>query len=159
HRLHYAERARQPLQGVERLRAPRYRSDQARVAADSRTAVGIFVLRGSRDGARHAELHARPHTSRRVRPDAPDARLVRQLESYAGADDDRPVRGGVVTNPLTTGPNRAGARAMFKAVGFSDADLKKPLIGVANTWIEIGPCNYHLRELAAHVKDGIRASG
>jgi len=62
-------------------------------------------------------------------------------------------------NPRTTGPSRAGARAMFKAVGFSDADLKKPLIGIANTWIEIGPCNYHLRELAAHVKDGVRAAG
>jgi dihydroxy-acid dehydratase len=48
---------------------------------------------------------------------------------------------------------------MLKAVGFTDADLKKPLIGVANTWIEIGPCNYHLRELAAHVKEGIRARG
>jgi dihydroxy-acid dehydratase len=48
---------------------------------------------------------------------------------------------------------------MLKAVGFSDADLKKPLIGVANTWIEIGPCNFHLRELAKHVKDGIRAAG
>jgi dihydroxy-acid dehydratase len=63
------------------------------------------------------------------------------------------------SNPLTTGPHRAAARAMLKAVGFTDADLKKPLIGVANTWIEIGPCNYHLRELAAHVKDGIRARG
>jgi dihydroxy-acid dehydratase len=62
-------------------------------------------------------------------------------------------------NPLTTGPSRAPARAMLKAVGFTDADLKKPLIGVANTWIEIGPCNYHLRELAAHVKDGIRQAG
>jgi dihydroxy-acid dehydratase len=48
---------------------------------------------------------------------------------------------------------------MLKAVGFSDADLKKPLIGVANTWIEIGPCNYHLRDLAAYVKEGIRAAG
>ena len=64
-----------------------------------------------------------------------------------------------MSNPLTSGPSRAGARAMFKAVGFSDADLKKPLVGVANTWIEIGPCNYHLRDLAAHVKDGIRAAG
>jgi dihydroxy-acid dehydratase len=63
------------------------------------------------------------------------------------------------SNPLTTGPHRAPARAMLKAVGFSDSDLKKPLIGVANTWIEIGPCNYHLRDLAAHVKDGIRAAG
>jgi dihydroxy-acid dehydratase len=48
---------------------------------------------------------------------------------------------------------------MLKAVGFTDADLKKPLIGVANTWIEIGPCNFHLRDLAVHVKDGIRAQG
>ena len=63
------------------------------------------------------------------------------------------------SNPLTTGPSRAPARAMLKAVGFSDADLKKPLIGVANTWIEIGPCNYHLRDLAVHVKAGIRAAG
>src|SRR3979490_896086 len=64
-----------------------------------------------------------------------------------------------MSNPLTTGPSRAPARAMLKGVGFSDADLKKPLIGVANTWIEIGPCNYHLRDLAAHVKAGIRAAG
>jgi dihydroxy-acid dehydratase len=64
-----------------------------------------------------------------------------------------------VSNPLTTGPSRAPARAMLHAVGFTDADLKKPLIGIANTWIEIGPCNYHLRELAAHVKDGVRAAG
>ncbi len=63
------------------------------------------------------------------------------------------------SNPLTTGPHRAPARAMLKAVGFTDADLKKPLIGIANTWIEIGPCNYHLRDLAAHVKAGIRAAG
>src|SRR3989449_2188387 len=63
-------------------------------------------------------------------------------------------------NPLTAPePRRAAARAMLKAVGFNDADLKKPLIGVANTWIEIGPCNYHLRDLAAHVKEGIRAAG
>ena len=60
---------------------------------------------------------------------------------------------------ITDGPSRAPARAMLKAVGFSDADLKKPIIGVANTWIEIGPCNYHLRTLAEHVKAGIRAAG
>jgi dihydroxy-acid dehydratase len=63
------------------------------------------------------------------------------------------------SNPLTTGPSRAPARAMLKAVGFTDADLRKPLIGVANTWIEIGPCNFHLRDLAVHVKAGIRAQG
>jgi dihydroxy-acid dehydratase len=48
---------------------------------------------------------------------------------------------------------------MLKAVGFTDDDLRRPLIGVANTWIEIGPCNYHLRRLAVAVKDGIRAAG
>jgi dihydroxy-acid dehydratase len=48
---------------------------------------------------------------------------------------------------------------MLKAVGFTDADLRKPIIGVANTWIEIGPCNYHLRTLAEHVKEGIREAG
>ena len=63
------------------------------------------------------------------------------------------------SNPLTTGPSRAPARAMLKAVGFTDADLKKPLIGVANTWIEIGPCNFHLRDLAVFVKEGIRRAG
>ena len=48
---------------------------------------------------------------------------------------------------------------MFKAIGFSDSDLNKPLIGVANTWIETMPCNFHLRRLSAKVKDGIRAAG
>ncbi|HYX00014.1 MAG TPA: dihydroxy-acid dehydratase [Candidatus Elarobacter sp.] len=60
---------------------------------------------------------------------------------------------------LIDGANRAGARAMLRACGLQDDDFKKPLIGVANTWIEIGPCNYHLRELAQHVKEGIRAAG
>ncbi len=60
---------------------------------------------------------------------------------------------------LLRGPHRAAARAMLHAVGFDDEALKKPIVGVANTWIEIGPCNYHLRELAAAVKDGIRAAG
>src|ERR1700680_3342835 len=48
---------------------------------------------------------------------------------------------------------------MLRASGLADGDFKKPLIGVANTWIEIGPCNFHLRELAKHVKDGVRAAG
>jgi dihydroxy-acid dehydratase len=60
---------------------------------------------------------------------------------------------------ITEGPNRAPARAMFKAVGFTDEDLRKPLIGIANTWTEVGPCNYHLREIAAAVKEGVREAG
>jgi dihydroxy-acid dehydratase len=64
-------------------------------------------------------------------------------------------RSGMVTD----GPDRAPSRAMLKAVGFTDEDLSRPIIGVANTWIEIGPCNFHLRRLAAKVKEGIRAVG
>jgi dihydroxy-acid dehydratase len=70
-------------------------------------------------------------------------------------DNSMKPRSGAITD----GPSRAPARAMLKAVGFTDADLRKPIIGVANTWIEIGPCNYHLRTLAEHVKEGIRAAG
>ena len=60
---------------------------------------------------------------------------------------------------LTDGVDRAPARAMLKAVGFTDEDLAKPLVGVATTWIETMPCNLNQRELAKHVKDGIRAAG
>ncbi len=60
---------------------------------------------------------------------------------------------------LVAGAERAGARAMLKAVGYDDDALAKPLIGVANTWTEIGPCNFHLRKLAHDVKRGIRAAG
>ncbi len=60
---------------------------------------------------------------------------------------------------LTEGPERAAARSYLKAIGYDDEALSKPLIAVANTWIETMPCNFHLRALAARVKDGIRASG
>src|SRR5688500_18572129 len=60
---------------------------------------------------------------------------------------------------LMDGPGRAPARAMLKAVGFTDEDLSRPLVGVANTWIEVMPCNYHLRRLSDRVKAGIRAAG
>jgi dihydroxy-acid dehydratase len=60
---------------------------------------------------------------------------------------------------LTDGPDRAAARAMLKAIGFTDEDLAKPIVGVATTWIETMPCNYNQRRLAEHVKAGIRAAG
>ena len=60
---------------------------------------------------------------------------------------------------ITQGRDRAPARSMLKAIGFTDADLKKPIIGIANTWIETMPCNYNLRDLAVKVKEGIRAAG
>jgi dihydroxy-acid dehydratase len=60
---------------------------------------------------------------------------------------------------LTEGPDRAPARAMLKAIGFTDDDLSKPLVGVATSWIETMPCNYNQRRLAELVKEGIRAAG
>jgi dihydroxy-acid dehydratase len=73
----------------------------------------------------------------------------------AASPDPRPGRSLAITG----GTHRAPARAMLKAVGFTDDDLRKPIVGVANTWIEIGPCNAHLRRLAAAVKEGVRAAG
>ena len=63
------------------------------------------------------------------------------------------------SHDLTDGAGRAPARAMLKAVGFTDDDLARPLVGIANTWIEVMPCNFHLRRLAEKVKAGIRAAG
>ena len=67
--------------------------------------------------------------------------------------------GKLRSRAIIEGANRAGARAMYRACGLTDSDFAKPLVGIANTWIEIGPCNYHLRELAEHVKAGVRAAG
>jgi dihydroxy-acid dehydratase len=79
---------------------------------------------------------------------------------------DHPVPYGRPTDPgkrhshlLTDGPDRAGARAMLKAVGFTDDDLAKPIVGVATTWIETMPCNLNQRRLAEFVKEGIREAG
>ncbi len=63
------------------------------------------------------------------------------------------------SHTITQGPSRAGARAMLKAIGFNDDDLRKPNIGIANTWIETMPCNYNLRALADYVKQGVREAG
>ena len=60
---------------------------------------------------------------------------------------------------ITQGPDRAAARSQLKAIGFTDDDLKKPIIGIANTWIGTMPCNFKLRDLAVHVADGIRKAG
>src|ERR1700732_3167908 len=60
---------------------------------------------------------------------------------------------------ILQGPQRAPARSMYKAIGFTDEDLRKPIIGIANTWTETMNCNYKLRDLTEHVKAGIRAAG
>jgi dihydroxy-acid dehydratase len=63
------------------------------------------------------------------------------------------------SRPLLEGTDRAAARSMLKAIGLTDADLARPIVGIANTWTEIGPCNFHLRRLSAKVKEGVRAAG
>src|SRR3954463_11140943 len=63
------------------------------------------------------------------------------------------------SHTITQGRDRAPARAMLKGIGLTDEDLAKPIIGVANTWIETMPCNIHLRHLAEKVKEGVRAAG
>ncbi len=75
-------------------------------------------------------------------------------------------RENLMSNPLkhlsatiTDGRDRAPARSMLKAIGFNDDDLAKPIVGIANTWIETMPCNFNLRDLAVRVKEGVRAAG
>ena len=63
------------------------------------------------------------------------------------------------SHTITQGRDRAPARSMYKAIGFTDEDLRKPIIGIANTWTETMNCNYKLRDLAVFVKEGIRAAG
>lgn len=63
------------------------------------------------------------------------------------------------SSTITDGPQRAPARSYFKSIGFDDEALQKPIIGIANTWIEAMPCNYHLRDLSARVKQGVRDAG
>jgi dihydroxy-acid dehydratase len=60
---------------------------------------------------------------------------------------------------IIEGRDRAPARSFYKAIGYTDEDLAKPIVGIANTWIETMPCNFHLRRLAAKVKEGVRAAG
>lgn len=60
---------------------------------------------------------------------------------------------------ITEGPSRAPARAMLKAMGLTNRDIRQPMIGIANTWIETMPCNFHLRRLSEKVKEGVRAAG
>jgi dihydroxy-acid dehydratase len=60
---------------------------------------------------------------------------------------------------ITNGTNRAAARAMLKAINFTDDDLRKPIVGIASTWTETMPCNYNLHDLAKFVKEGVRAAG
>ena len=99
--------------------------------------------------------HCRPvGLTRAARSDRPLP--TRSPDVHAAARIDPAKRHSAA---ITDGPDRAGARAMLKAVGFTDEDLAKPLIGVATTWIETMPCNLNQRRLAEFVKAGVRAAG
>jgi dihydroxy-acid dehydratase len=67
--------------------------------------------------------------------------------------------GRLRSRTILEGPDRAPARAYYKGIGFDDDDLNRPIVGIANTWTETMPCNFHLRALAEKVKDGVRAAG
>src|SRR3954466_2123534 len=86
---------------------------------------------------------------------AAQAQSVVRLVSY----NDISPRMTLNSYTITQGRNRAAARSYLKAIGFNDDDLKKPIIGIANTWTETMNCNYKLRDLAVYVKEGIRAAG
>src|SRR5579875_3243522 len=60
---------------------------------------------------------------------------------------------------ITEGDVRAPNRSMLRAVGFTDEDFNKPMIGIASTWSEITPCNFHINHLAEKVKEGVRVGG
>ncbi len=94
-------------------------------------------------------------------PDGRAADAARPEADAVRAECDAPMTmtSKRLSAAITVGPDRAPARAMLKAVGYTDDDLKRPLVGVANTWIEVMPCNIHLRDLAVEVKAGIRAAG
>jgi dihydroxy-acid dehydratase len=94
-------------------------------------------------------LGAHPAARPRIRP-MPDRALPYDLPSHPAKRHSA---------RLTDGPDRAAARGMLKAIGFTDDDLARPIIGVATNWIETMPCNYNQRRLAAAVKEGIRAAG
>src|SRR5581483_3289384 len=170
------------VQGAERVRAARHRRDESGIETDSRPSVGIHVLSGRQRRVAGIPRRPRADAPRGIRADAEDARLVSERAQLhwtaAGGGTAAAVlirgrtwrgcrKGGrAMSDPLkhrsaamTDGPSRAPARSYFKAIGFTDEDLRKPLVGIANTWTEIGPCNFHLRRLAQEIKQGVREAG
>src|SRR6188472_2313551 len=98
-------------------------------------------------------------STRRMGRSSTRKRRRKSTKTKRRSRNSMPKESKLKSHDLLVGPGRAPARAMLKAVGFTDADLERPLVGVANTWIEVMPCNFHLRRLSERVKAGIRAAG
>ena len=84
---------------------------------------------------------------------------TRKGKGRSGASKRKPKELRLPSRTVLEGPDRAPARSMLRAVGLQDEDFERPLIGIANTWSETTPCNYHLRDVAAWVKEGVREAG
>jgi dihydroxy-acid dehydratase len=117
-------------------------------------------------GAQRGNQERKPVLRRAARRQAQESHGQDEPAAGIGPFDHASIRlGGAMdesrrySRALLDGPDRAPARAMLKAIGFTDEDLSKPIIGVATTWIETMPCNYNQRRLAEFVKEGIRAAG
>ncbi len=104
-----------------------------------------------------------PSRRRRCEPGGPQpARIASRRPPAPERSGSIPVvstRTRLPSRAILEGPDRAPARAYLKGIGFDDDDLNRPIIGIANTWTETMPCNFHLRRLAERVKDGVRAAG
>ncbi len=164
-------RARQ-VDGADRGRAPadlhRQHAPPRAPARPEPGASGPLATRAMGAG-QGANARAQPSVRAR-RPDAVDPPRPRASPRETRPDTVSPPMSTTSSSngqfdlkhrsrALTEGPERAAARAYLKGIGYDDEALAKPLIGVANTWIETMPCNFHLRALAAKVKEGIRAAG
>ena len=84
---------------------------------------------------------------------------TRKGKGRSRASKRKPKELRLPSRTVLEGPDRAPARSMLRAVGLRDEDFERPLIGIANTWSETTPCNYHLRDVAAWVKEGVREAG
>ncbi len=113
----------------------------------------IGLVRGSDDGPRWDSTHLCRVKSSSLRRASP-SRFRAMSTNGAKTALPRP-RSATVFD----GPDRAHSRAYMKGIGFDDDALSRPTIGIANTWTEAMPCNFHLRALAEHVKEGVRAAG
>ncbi len=154
-RIHEPYRAEgAPLLACVRERASRRRArlHALRLGPDGRRLGSPRVRRGLLGGARDPLPRRRRPRHASLSPRSP---CPVSTDPYTRATDPAKRHSAA----LTDGPDRAGARSMLKGTGFTDDDLAKPIIGVATTWIETMPCNLNQRELAVHVKRGIRDAG